>query len=337
MPDEEHHSLGALGLSPQAEDVYRALLSLPSADIPTLACRLDLPCETVAAIMPRLLDRDLARMLTDDQYAANPPELSIVALLGERVELLRRTYAAVGPLERVYRQTRRHEGDVPGTETVRGLAAIRSRLDQLNLRARDEIRMFMRHPLITTDAGGSVRDPAPNPHARYRTLYEKALLDDSAVVELIRRSVERGFQVRFAATLPVKLAIADDNLALIMTAESGGLRPHDGAHPIALFTEHPALVTMAVGLFEQVWSTAVPAPALDDGALTRTPQSGGPSDPDDRLLLSLLLAGLTDQTIAARLGVGLRTVQRRVRDLMDAANVDTRIQLGWQASRKGWI
>lgn len=328
MAADEHHALGALGLSPRAEDVYRTLLCLPRADPATLSCRLDLAEPVVRDELEQLIRLQLARMVTDTDYSANPPELSIVALLGERVERLSHTYAAVGPLERLYRETRRRDGEVLGTECVTGLTAIRSRLDQLNSRARHEVRMFMRHPLITVDAGGSVRDPAPNTRARYRTLYEKALLDDSAVVELIRRSVDRGFQVRFAATLPVKLAIADDDLALIMA---------NGADPVALLSENPALIAMAVSLFEQVWATAVPAPALDDESLSRVSHSGGPSDPDDRLLLSLLLAGLTDQTIAARLGIGLRTVQRRVRDLMDAANVDTRIQLGWQASRKGWI
>ena len=32
----------------------------------------------------------------------------------------------------------------------------------------------------------------------------------------------------------------------------------------------------------------------------------------------------------------LRTVQRRIRGLMDTAGVDTRIQLGWYAARAGW-
>lgn len=243
MADDEHHALGALGLSPQAEDVYRALLSLPRADTATLARRLDLPVAEIAGLLPRLLDLHLAKMVTDEHYAANPPELSIVALLGERVERLGHTYAAVGPLERLYRETRRQDGDADGIETVHGLTAIRSRLDQLNAQARHEVRMFMRHPLITTDAGGSIRDPAPNNNARYRILYEKALLDDSAVVELIRRAVDRGFQVRFTGTLPVKLAVADDNLALIM---------EPGTQPVALLTEHPTLLTMAIGLFEHI-------------------------------------------------------------------------------------
>jgi DNA-binding NarL/FixJ family response regulator len=34
--------------------------------------------------------------------------------------------------------------------------------------------------------------------------------------------------------------------------------------------------------------------------------------------------------------MSLRTVQRRIRGLMDTAGVDTRIQLGWYAARAGW-
>lgn len=36
-------------------------------------------------------------------------------------------------------------------------------------------------------------------------------------------------------------------------------------------------------------------------------------------------------------GLTVRTVGRRARQLMDAAGVNTRIQLGWQASRRGWL
>ena len=61
-----------------------------------------------------------------------------------------------------------------------------------------------------------------------------------------------------------------------------------------------------------------------------------PSSADLRLL-RFLLEGLTDVAIASRLNVGERTVQRRVRDLIDLAGVQTRLQLIWQATRQGWI
>jgi hypothetical protein len=33
----------------------------------------------------------------------------------------------------------------------------------------------------------------------------------------------------------------------------------------------------------------------------------------------------------------MRTVQRRVRHLMDVAKVETRMQLGFHAARRGWL
>jgi DNA-binding NarL/FixJ family response regulator len=56
----------------------------------------------------------------------------------------------------------------------------------------------------------------------------------------------------------------------------------------------------------------------------------------DAQVLALLLSGLTDQAIAGQLRLSLRTVQRRISQLMIKAGVATRIQLGWHAAQKGW-
>ena len=60
-------------------------------------------------------------------------------------------------------------------------------------------------------------------------------------------------------------------------------------------------------------------------------------DEIDARILTLLLAGLTDQAIGGQLGMSLRTVQRRVSGLMDRAAVVTRFQLGHEAARRGWV
>ena len=57
----------------------------------------------------------------------------------------------------------------------------------------------------------------------------------------------------------------------------------------------------------------------------------------DRDLLKLLLLGLTDAAAGAQLGISVRTVQRRVAELMEAAGVTTRIQLGAEAVRRDWV
>ncbi|MFD0382334.1 helix-turn-helix transcriptional regulator [Streptomyces stramineus] len=57
----------------------------------------------------------------------------------------------------------------------------------------------------------------------------------------------------------------------------------------------------------------------------------------DLRVLSLLMAGLTDASVAKQLGLGLRTVQRRVKRLMELAGVTTRLQLGRHAAESGWL
>lgn len=54
-------------------------------------------------------------------------------------------------------------------------------------------------------------------------------------------------------------------------------------------------------------------------------------------MLSLLLAGLTDASVAKQLDIGLRTVQRRVKRLMELTGATTRLQLGWHAHERGWV
>jgi DNA-binding NarL/FixJ family response regulator len=48
-----------------------------------------------------------------------------------------------------------------------------------------------------------------------------------------------------------------------------------------------------------------------------------------------LVTGLTDDAVARRLAVSRRTVQRAVKDLMDAAGARTRMQLGHRAACAG--
>ena len=57
----------------------------------------------------------------------------------------------------------------------------------------------------------------------------------------------------------------------------------------------------------------------------------------DSRIVGLLMTGLTDEAVAAHLGTSLRTVQRRVRHLMEVTGGRTRMQLGFHVARLGWL
>ena len=109
-----------------------------------------------------------------------------------------------------------------------------------------------------------------------------------------------------------------------------------GSEPAALVIHASGLLESLSGLFESVWREATPLVLVGPGSDTMVEAQTGP-DAYDLQVLSLLLGGFTDASIAKQLDVGLRTVQRRVQGLMQLAGVTSRLQLGWHAHDRGWI
>ncbi|MCW3817754.1 hypothetical protein ONA91_25195 [Micromonospora sp. DR5-3] len=111
----------------------------------------------------------------------------------------------------------------------------------------------------------------------------------------------------------------------------------DGAPRLLL--HRTGLLAAMDAMFELVRRYAHPIdisalPGLTDDAATRA-DADAPTALD-RKILAMLLAGLTDQIVANQLGISLRTLQRRLRHVMDLAGVKTRMGLGWYAARHNW-
>jgi DNA-binding NarL/FixJ family response regulator len=77
-----------------------------------------------------------------------------------------------------------------------------------------------------------------------------------------------------------------------------------------------------------MWERAAPVPNMDFGDARRDLR---------RFLLQELAAGAKDEQIARTLGLSLRTVRRRVADLLIELGVDNRFQAGVEAVRRGWL
>ena len=96
-------------------------------------------------------------------------------------------------------------------------------------------------------------------------------------------------------------------------------------------TTTSGLLDLVNAMFEEAWSNA-PRLFAERAEVVEPVEA-----PVDRDLLKLLLLGLTDAAAGAQLGISVRTVQRRVAELMELAEVTTRIQLGAEAVRRGWV
>ena len=129
-----------------------------------------------------------------------------------------------------------------------------------------------------------------------------------------------GEQVRVLPEVPTRLLVIGDSHVLIPD------RLGYADIPLVMVRE-TAIVEAAAQWFEMLWERAV-VPT----------QSGQESRRDlRRFLLQQLAVGAHDEQIARNLGISLRTVRRRVADLMLELGADSRFQAGVEAARRGWI
>jgi len=323
-----------LGLTRTEAVAYRDLVSLPSATAEELAVRTELPTADTEQLLRSLEQHGLVARSSSDphRFVAAPPAIALGALLARREDDIRRAQLELGRLEEIYRGAAAGREPTEVVDVIRGADAVRDRFEQIQLGARTEVLAMVKPPVTVTSANqnSATESTAVRRGVSYRVIIERSMLEvDGNTVDQAADAVREGEQVRLAESLPLKLVVIDRRLAYLPIASDPA-----ASAPGAMLVHESGLLDALVALFEVIWAQAIPfAPHTDDlGTAVRDR-----FDPVDAQVLGLLLAGLTDQAVAGQLKTSLRTVQRRVRVLMDLAGVQTRMQLGWHASRNGWL
>ncbi|MEU9578448.1 helix-turn-helix domain-containing protein [Streptomyces chilikensis] len=322
-----------LGLTENESNAYRELLRRPSCSAGELARALEVPEGEAARVMGRLETLGLAARNGEapGRLSASPPRLALGSMLVRRQNALRLAELELGSLEELYRATMAERSSSDVLDVVRGVEATRQRLEQLQSGARSEILGLVQAPsrFVSTAENSATEAAAAARGVAYRVVLERRMLEeDEGIVEELERAVDAGEEVRVTESVPVKLVIVDRELAMVPMGGRG--HAADGV----LLIRPSGLLDALLGLFELVWhrSSRLTVPRSGQ-VVTSTPSA---LDGTDARIMSLLVAGFTDQAVAARLGLSLRTVQRRVGQLMKLTGAQTRLQLGLQAARLGW-
>ncbi|MGW7465948.1 helix-turn-helix domain-containing protein [Streptomyces xantholiticus] len=323
--------LGAIGLDERQESAYRALVALGAADVTDLAHRLALAEPDAERALRRLEQQGLAAQSSarTGRWVAAPPGVALGALLTQQRHQLEQAELAAALLAEEYRA----ESDEPTVhdlvEVVTGASAVVHRFVQLQLGATEEVcALVTGKPIAVSGMDNEAEESAAARGVAYRVVLEREVLTTPDGITELSAALGRDEQVRVVDRVPTKLVIADRTLAMVPLTGRG-------AEPAALVVHASGLLESLMGLFEAVWRDALPL-RLGAGGQGVEEDASGP-DATDLEVLSLLLAGMTDASVAKQLDLGLRTVQRRVKGLMELTGVTTRLQLGWHAYAKGWV
>jgi DNA-binding CsgD family transcriptional regulator len=322
----------AIGLDPTAEAVYRMVLNRPGLSAEQIGRQLDLSVEQVRAALAVLEGLQLLRGdEVGGDYELVDPDVGLTALLARseaelstRQRQIEATRSAVNSIAAQY--SGRHEHALEGVRQIVGIEAVRKRLEEMAHATAVECDSFM--------PGGSQRPDAMEASkpldqqtlergVRVRTIYQESFRNDPATLQYVGWIASLGGQTRTVPSLPMNMVIVDRKVALVP------LDPQNARKGALELTNEGAVATMCL-LFDQFWDAATPwtEPALPDKyGLTRR----------EREILSMLAIGHTDDWIARRLGLSLRTVRRVIADLMTRLDARSRFEAGVLAVRSGWL
>jgi DNA-binding CsgD family transcriptional regulator len=319
----------ALGFSPETGRLYERLLPATGLELDELAFSMRLEPLDLRTQLEPLIEHGMVR-LDSGRVLVSPPSVVVGRLLSETAEGAAQAHrrlqeiaqalpflagASARPLPELLSDVEPLDGELsrggPVAEILERLVT-QSTGDLLWLRP-DQWSLSY-EPAMAELVAEAVRSGR-----RSRALYPVHILNDAPGVVMAR--AEAGEEIRVLPELPTRMVIIGSTHAILP-------EPLGYADSPRTLIRQQGIVEALTLLFEQLWERAAPVAHLER-ADTRPEVR--------RFLLEQLATGAQDEQIARRLGVSLRTVRRRVAELMADLGADSRFQAGCEAVRRGWL
>ncbi|MFE3515077.1 helix-turn-helix domain-containing protein [Streptomyces sp. NPDC059166] len=327
--------MGQLGLDADAEAVYRILLKQPRAGVTEIAEGLDWPVERARATLDRLAELTLVRNSSEepDKVRLVNPQFGLAGLLQRQEQELAQRQQAVASTRLAITQMLTEYGQDQETQTEEvgrytGLDAINSQIERLAHGAASSVEVFAPGGAQTEEALRAARPldrAALERGVQVRYVYLDSVRNDPATLTYARWLYEIGGEVRVLPQLPLRMIIFDRRAAIVP------IDPEAAARGV-LILQGAGVVTALVSLFQQTWEQA--QPLCVGRAVTGAPDR---LTPQEQAVLDLLFDGHTDDVVARKLGVSVRTGRRVTADLMARLGARSRFQAGALAKERGWL
>lgn len=329
--------LQAVGVSELEEVVYKQLLRNKKSSVAELSRTAQISPGRARKALDGLEVKGLVAKTagTKRHYSAISPDIALEILLqSQQRELDRLRSRALEMLEQFRHDAVETNGHGEMVEVVTGRDSVLQRFKQIEGTARRELLMFNKPPYASLGLNELELEQL-GAGVHYRVAYDRTALEIPGQLDWIAKQVAAGEEARVLSGIPMKIAIADRRLAVVpLYAES-----RNGGEPQieeALIVHPGALLDALADNFETLWQRASSIRSLI-GSNGVSAWSEEVLSEDDRRILLLLSAGLTDGSIGRQLTMGARTVQRRVRRILDVLGAETRFQAGLEAGKRGWL
>lgn len=315
-------------LSDEVEQLYRHILRSLPAGLPEHADAMSWPLRQTQRVFRDLERLRLARSTPDGMIRVEDPRVSVGRLLdGEESDLderrrrLLELRESLESLEFDYRRGLQLSGPrVPSFEQVASSDSP-GVVEHLYRTSTGPVVQVVRDIAVGPGHEQAIRrqwEAIAASGRTLRTIFPLSVLTDPEWQSFAQHRSDAGEQQRYLPDDALRVEFGVFGRSGVLVDEGGG-----GDMDYLLLRPQP-VVEVFLQLFEELWRRADPVLAGDASA-------------QDVKLLELLALGFKDEAIARQLGLGLRTVRRRIAAMMEEHGVDTRFQLGMAVSRRGLV
>ncbi|MBO1753857.1 LuxR C-terminal-related transcriptional regulator [Allobranchiibius sp. CTAmp26] len=281
--------------------------------------------------IPLLEARGMIRRLDRSSWRVLPPDVVLPAFAARLEDQARAVRASAAAMTRVFQQNQERSQDrdpFEGVQIMTSFAEISQALTRLVGTARHEVMMVyadspMSRMLLAQPMEGHQRDLVNSAGApiHVQANYSDTLLDHPNFPEMLRLRAAKGDEQRITPGMRLTTLVNDEGFALVDLEDDQG-QPH------GLVVTDSAFSTAIKEVCRWGWQIGVPWRMGADGT-----NAMGAAD-QERTILQMMAAGASDAAIARHMKLSQRTVERRVRALMDRLNATTRFQAGVLAVRR---
>ncbi len=286
---------------------------------PDLCAELGLAPEAVDSSLAELLDLHLLRAEPGEGWwrlVPVSPEVAAASLISPIGEEIHRRHAAISQIQARLNLFQSHyEANRDTSSTQAPIESLTSEIElsgHLHLAAEQCGRDFMGFRPDRALALARIAAMARR-GVTVRLLFQHSLRTDLRARTAMREIVALGGEVRTVGQLPQQVIIFDDDVAFLLDNRGSG--------PTGVAIRQQETVRLLREVVEMTWAVAEPYSAGDIGYHEVTGDL-------QRTVVELLASGLTDEAIARRLGVSVRTCRRHIAAVLSSLDAVSRFQAG---------
>jgi DNA-binding CsgD family transcriptional regulator len=294
---------------------------------PGLPEALDLAADVVEASVDQLLQlRLLRRESVSGWWRLVPvsPEVAAASLISPIGEEIHRQRAVISRIQsrltafQPHYEAHREAGAGTGIESFSDATELSGHLHLAAERCRREFLGFRPQDVLSLKHIASMSADG----VWVRLLLPHTLRTDLRARPILHDIVASGGLVRTTSRPPLRVIIFDDVVAFLLGGEGPG--------PAGVMIRHEETVRLLRDVVETTWTAAEPYATASIGYQDVTEDL-------HRTIVDLLASGLTDDVIARRLGISVRTCRRHIATVLSTLAAVSRFQAGALAASAGLL